>query len=398
MSSNPFIKPLKPFDPKSDLTVKESFKSFISQSGGDALSDLEAEEDDNVNQQQGKEFCSIKTGGPILADVVYAGSLGNRDIFLISNTKGEIYFLSPADETFTILGKFSIQGQIIRPPAYVDGVLYCTTREGLLYAIHAVPKGEADKIQPEIIWKKKFGKGILTEPIATGKILIVATLGGIYGFEAYYRDREHKSIGKPLWRKQVKGIVSTPVVHEGALYFGCEDKHIYAIDYGSKKSNLLWKYKCTDSVRSRPCVSVHRDLLAFSSIDGYIYAINRLTGEYRWSFVTRAPILSSVVSSVIGRDEYFFAGADDGKFYCLNSRGKEVWSFKASGRIRTDALIDGSRIYFGSEDNSLYCLNAASGKEIFRFATDGNINSKPVVRNNLLVFGSSDSFVHGIHI
>ncbi len=319
-------------------------------------------------------------------------------MFMVSNTKGEIYFLSPKEETFAVLGKFSIPGQIIRRPAYIDGIIYCATREGNLFAIHAAPTGEAEKIEPHILWKKKFSKGILTEPIATGKVLLTATLGGLFSFEAYYRDAEHKSIGKPLWRKQLRGIVSTPVMHEGALYFGCEDKNVYAVDYGSKKTTELWKYQVTDSVRSKPCISVHRDLLVFSSVDGYIYAVNRMTGEYRWSYVTRAPILSSVVSAVIGREEYFFAGADDGNFYCINSRGKKVWAFKTSGRIRTEALIDGQRIYFGGEDNSLYCLNAATGKELFRFATDGNINSKPVVRNNLLVFGSSDSFVHCIHV
>lgn len=398
MTSNPFIKPLKAFDPKNDLNVKESFTASIKNNGGDTLSELEPEESQGDDEQRGEEFCSIKTGGPIVADIVYAGSLGSRDLFLVTNTKGEIYFLSPSSETFTVIGRLSIQGQIIRPPAYIDGVIYCATREGALYAIHARPRGEADAIEAKVLWKKKFGKGILTAPIATGKILIVATLGGIHGFEAYYRDSEHKSIGKQIWRKQFKGIVSSPAMHEGALYFGCEDKNVYAIDYDSRKSNILWKYPCTDSVRSRPCISAQRDLLVFSSIDGYIYAVNRHTGEYRWSFVTRAPVLSTVVSSIIGRDEYFFAGADDGRFHCLNSRGKEMWSFKASGRIRTEALIDRNRIYFGSEDNNLYCIDAVKGRELFKFATDGNINSRPLIKNGLLVFGSSDSFVHGIQI
>lgn len=51
----------------------------------------------------------------------------------------------------------------------------------------------------QLLWQKKLSKGIHTKPIATGKILILAALDGLYAFEAYCQSPEEKAIGKELW-------------------------------------------------------------------------------------------------------------------------------------------------------------------------------------------------------
>jgi len=394
MSSNPFIKPLKSFNPKTDLNVNESFRSYGIDAMSDALSDLESE---GPGTTAGKEYCSIKTGGAINAGLVAIENESNKTIMLVANKKGEIIFLTPEAGSFKTLSKFRIQGSIIRKPAYSDGVIYCTTREGLIYAIHANISPDSGNSKPKVLWQKKLKKGILSEPVSTGKILIVASLGGIYGFEAYYRDSSNKSIGRPLWKQQLNGVVSSPNIHSGIIYIGSEDKNLYAFDYGGSKISKSWSYELSGAVRVKPCVSEQKDYVLAPTIDGFIYCLDRRNGEYKWSFVVKAPVLSNVVSNVDNNRECFYFGADNGIFYCIDSFGKKLWSFKTNGKIRTEAVVSNERVYFGSEDNNFYALNKNNGKLIFKFSTDGNINSRAIVKNGLIFFGSTDSFVHGVN-
>ncbi len=401
MSQNPYVKALKSFDPKTQLIVNEKFN--VSALGAvDTLSDLEPDDfEQEMSEESGKEAYSYKTGGAISADIVSLENSLNKTILLVTNTSGEIYLLTPESNKLKALVKFKINGSISKTPAYADGVLYCTTKEGAVYAIQTGLKTAQDvrSLKPQVIWQRRMKKGILTEPQATGKLLIIATLAGIYGFEAYYLDESQKSIGKPLWAKGIMGsVVSSPLVHGGLIYLGSEENRLYAFEYGGRKVDLLWSYKSTGGIRVKPYVSQKTGDVLFGTLDGYVYCLEGKTGKYKWNFVTKSPCLSNIISTVEGGEELYYFGADDGQFYCVNSQGKKKWEFKAGGKIRTEALAKNQRIYFGCSDNRLYALDLTTGKELFNFSTDGNIHGKPLVVDDVVYFGSTDSFVHGIHI
>ncbi len=401
MSDNPYVKSLKPFDPRKNLVLNETFKIKGVSYQSDTLSDLESGNYGDTDTGMGKEVISFKTGSGILSGLVKIQGSSNRQLILCCNKGGEIYLLSPEGKNLKPVLKVKIQGSINRMPSYSDGIIYCTTREGMIYAISTGITSDskaADLHKPQILWKKKMAKGILTESIATGKSFITATLGGIYGFEAYFKDITNKSIGKPLWAFSLNGIVSSPRLESGLIYLGAENKNIYAFEYGGSKISKVWAYKLSGACRSKPCTSKSSDLLLVPTIDGFLYALSRSKGEYKWNVVVKSPVLSNVVSGVIDGQECFYFGADNGVFYCINIRGKKVWHFKTNGKVRTEALIERGMIFFGSEDNKFYALNAKTGKEVFTFSTDGNINSKPVIIDNVVYFGSTDSFLHGVQI
>jgi outer membrane protein assembly factor BamB len=397
MNANPYLKPLKAFDPVKNLSINESFSSGRVESGSDTLSDLQSRES-TVTNDSGQEFCQIKTGGPIVSGIEIVNNGDSGPALLVGNKSGEIYILRPTEQTFTVLSRMKIQGSIINTPSYQNGIIYCTTQEGIAYAIKTDISSSSKEVKPKILWQKKFNKGILTEPLTTGKLLIIATLRGLFCFEAYYQDESNKSIGKLLWKYELEGIVSTPRIDSGIIFIASEDKQINAFDYGGNKISKLWSYKLSDAARTKACVSSMKNLVLVPTIDGFIYALDRTSGEFRWNFVVRSRILSPIVSAVQGNDEYFYFGADNGKFYCINAMGKQVWSFQGRGKIRSEALVDQDRVYFGSEDNMLYALNRTTGSPVFTFKTDGNINGRPLVIDRVIYFGSSDSFVHGVHL
>jgi len=56
---------------------------------------------------------------------------------------------------------------------------------------------------------------------------------------------------------------------DGTIYFGCEDKHLYAVDPSGK---LRWKYQTKGQIKSSPSIGADGTLF-FGSNDGMVYAI-----------------------------------------------------------------------------------------------------------------------------
>ncbi len=403
MGTNQYVKPLKAFDPKTDLTINESFKSLVISSNADDLADLETGDfDEGIGGNAGKECCSYKTGGAIGAGILKVTDTPQGTVLIVSNMQGEVYLLQLEQGSLNELDKFRIHGTIESTPSYADGILYITTKEGGIYAVNTGLAADREQSRggpkAEILWQQKLKKGILTEPVATGKMLVVASLGGLYCFEAYFKDEINKAIGKKLWAKRISGVASSPRIHGGQIFLGSEDRVLYALEYGGRNIGKSWSYKTSGAIRSKPCVSRKKDMVLAPTVDGFVYCVNRTSGKYLWNFVVRAPVVSNIVSAVLGTEEYFFFGADNGIFYCINSFGKRLWEFKTAGKIRSEALISGQYIFFGSEDNNLYALNIRNGNMVFDYSTDGNINSAPVLVDDTVFFGSTDSFVHGVFI
>jgi len=394
MTGNPYVKPLPLFDPKKDLVVNEKFKPPENMTM-DALSDLEDEDIQDFSHTS-EEILSFKTGGPIRSGVI-SSTEGGSLIITVANKHGEVMLLTTDGAGFKPLKKFTIPGSIVRKPVLINGILYCTTREGMIYAIDTGLR-PGMQTKPRIIWKQKLRKSVLTEILSTGKSIIVAPLDGLYCFEAYYRDDANQSIGKLLWRQALPGVVSSPVMHSGLIYVGAEDKKLYAFEYGGTKVSMAWSYDLSGACRMKPCISKKGNSILVSTIDGFVYSVDRSSGKYEWNFVIKNAGYSAIVSKIIDNEEYFFVGSDSGYMHCINSKGNAIWQFKTNGKIRTEPLIHGDRIYFGSEDNNLYALDLKTGAKHLQFSADGNINCTPIIEGSMIYFGSTDSFMYGLEI
>jgi len=398
MSNNPLLKSLKMFNPKSDLEVDESFLTMINTLGKDPLSDLEGGVSGQTEKESVSEFGTIRTGGGIKAGCVSLDLGEGNSVIAAANKKGEIYYFNPSEKGLSVVGKVSLQGSILTSPVFSGGILYCTTREGMIYAVEVTSNRDQPgaAIQNKLIWQKRMKKGILSAPVSTGKVLIVTSLDGIYAFDAF--NGENRTIGKPLWGMSLNGSVSTPVIYSGMLFIGTEDKKVISFDYGGSRLKKVWEHSMSGACRTKPCLAVTTGQVVVGTVDGFIYGLDQRNGTYKWNYIVKAPILSNIVSEFINDKEYFFFGADNGVFYCLDHFGKKKWHFKTNGKIRTEALISNGVVYFGSEDNRLYALDINDGREIFNFPTDGNVYGKPLVADDKIYFGSTDSFIHSIKI
>lgn len=398
MTSNPYIKPLKGFDPETSLSVDESFIPLMKRGGDISVEEIYEPLPDTRSGICGRECGTLRTGGAIHSGFTSIEPGSGRVVFAAANLKGEIFFFEPAGDGLKVSGKIMLHGSLYSPPVYSDGIIYCVAREGVAFAVDTGLKGaqvEPELLSGRVVWQKRTKKGIFTEPVVTGKVLLVTPLDGIYAFNTF--SGTGRRSGEVLWGVSINGTVSTPVVQSGMLFIGSEEK-LMGFDYGGNRMKKIWEYALSGGCRSKLYVSEKSREVVAGTVDGFVYSVAMDTGTYKWNFVVRAPVFSTVAGCEAGGEERLFFGADNGVFYSLDPEGRKVWEFRTKGKIRTEALLHDGRVYFGSEDNFFYSLDARSGKQLFAFRAEGSIYGRPLIHDNRVYFGSTDGTIHALYI
>ncbi|HUE02346.1 MAG TPA: PQQ-binding-like beta-propeller repeat protein [Bryobacteraceae bacterium] len=216
-------------------------------------------------------------------------------------------------------------------------------------------------------------------------------------------------------------VVSSPVWHDGTLYFGGDDGNVYAVDAASGKQN--WKYLTNGPVPATPAVAA--GLVYFPSYDGRFYAVDAKTGMLKWKFTTGGErrfeakgihgmqpqnqtiadpydvFLSSPV--VVNGSVYF--GSGDGNLYALDAaNGNLRWKFPTGDVVHASPAYDAGVIYVGSWDSNFYAVDAETGKEKWRFhgGEDPAIHnqvgfqSSPAVMDGVVYTGCRDSNLYAL--
>jgi outer membrane protein assembly factor BamB len=206
---------------------------------------------------------------------------------------------------------------------------------------------------------------------------------------------------------------STPLILDDLLIFGNEDGYLTALN--KKTGEPRWSYNVGMNIISAPKYGQGRIL--FGSVNYNFYAVDSM-GKEVWRFTTRRAIKSD--PAVKGDIVYFTSY--DGHIYAVKIANKElVWKFPESHNEKVAALkaegkdlgglvedlkvgefsysspaIDGDILYVGNMDNHLYAVNIQDGTMVFRFKTEDAVTSSPVVEAGVVYFGSNDKCLYAI--
>ncbi|MDP6939193.1 MAG: PQQ-binding-like beta-propeller repeat protein [Planctomycetota bacterium] len=166
------------------------------------------------------------------------------------------------------------------------------------------------------------------------------------------------------WNFQAEGaIVSSPVVADGRVFFGCDDGKLHALDFESGEE--LWALATEDIIEAPPMV--HGDTVYVGSSDFFMYAVDVESGQLKWKFETADKIA-----------------------------GGATWVAAPTGANKGEA--GAGRLIFGSYDTRLYCLDAAKGEELWHYETGNYINGTPAVDAGVVVFGGCDAVLHVVSV
>ena len=169
--------------------------------------------------------------------------------------------------------------------------------------------------------------------------------------------------GRLRWRYRTRGDNdgSPAIGDDGTLYFGSDDRHIYAL---TRDGALRWSADLEGYVRAP--VAVHADGSVIAGVFGprpRIVSLDAATGELRWFFpVTVSDSGERGVQSgpLVDREGAIYVGAHDDYLYALAPTGELRWAFGASGDVDSNPVLgrDGV-LYVGSNDRHLYAIGRA---------------------------------------
>ncbi|WP_322816635.1 PQQ-binding-like beta-propeller repeat protein [Chloroflexus sp.] len=193
-----------------------------------------------------------------------------------------------------------------------------------------------------------------------------------------------------VWRFKFEDEVrSSPFVSGGLVFVGCYDTNIYALD--ATRGEFRWKYATEGGISSSP--AVWQDMVYIGSEDGALYALDMRRGGVRWTFRTGKAIRSSPRID----DRVIFVGSDDQHVYAIDGlRGTLIWKYRTWNPIRSSACINGSSVFIGGDDGNVYCLDSRTGSVKWKQRTQQPVRSSPAHSDGLVFVGSLDQNLYAL--
>lgn len=105
----------------------------------------------------------------------------------------------------------------------------------------------------------------------------------------------------------------------------------------------LWRHQLASEVTAQP--QLNRELVVLQQINGRVTALDRMTGEHRWSFDAQVPALTLRGSGIpLLASDVTFVGMANGRIAALdNSDGQMIWDQRVSlneGRSDLERIVD----------------------------------------------------------
>jgi hypothetical protein len=249
-------------------------------------------------------------------------------------------------------------------------------------------------------WGHESGDMWTSSPtVANGLVLFGGGDGLLYGVSA--------RAGSVLWRARTGGrIRAAPAVVDKRAYVGSFDGSVYAVDVVTGKQ--IWRYdtegaklKSGDygfdrrSIQSSPSVS--GGVVYVGARDGFLYAIDAMTGTLRWrvdhhvSWINSSPAVDQGVVFAGSSDAHFLQAVDA-------TSGKELWKAQSEGIVWSSPAVAGRFVYWGDGPGRVHVTDRATGAEVSNFRTGSQIFSSPVIDGDLLFVGSGDGGVYALRL
>uniref|UniRef100_A0A1X7V6U4 ER membrane protein complex subunit 1 n=1 Tax=Amphimedon queenslandica TaxID=400682 RepID=A0A1X7V6U4_AMPQE len=131
----------------------------------------------------------------------------------------------------------------------------------------------------------------------------------------------------------------------------------------------------TDSDQSSSDIALaYKDLLLFSTLDGKLYAVDKVTGDTLWKLNSKSPIVTHLSSS----SYLYLTDPKDGSLYMSGPQSDGIKRLpltipelvKISPCSSSDGLL-----YSGSKQDSWIAVDALTGRKLYSFSSHDGMNS-----------------------
>ncbi len=266
-----------------------------------------------------------------------------------------------------------LASRVMSRPVYARNMIIVAAQNGQIAGLD--PRGRA-------LWRTALGSDARSTPAVEGSSVYVVTVRG----QLVCLD---VSSGRVRWRKDVAGPLlfgAGPIVENGTIYLATSYGSVQAFSNDGKE---LWRRDLEEGVFSS--MASHGGLLYVGTDRSRIHAIEKESGDVKWSFTTESRIFTA---SPVVHEGILFVGCYGGSFYAISARsGRLKWMYRAGRAILSSPAFSGDMVYVGSEDGVLHALKIGTGNRAWEFRTGSSIVAGPdVSRGAVLVPSGSAVF------
>jgi outer membrane protein assembly factor BamB len=216
-------------------------------------------------------------------------------------------------------------------------------------------------------------------------------------------------------------VFSSPLIHEGRIYVGAKDHHLYCVDL--QGGEVLWSYDAGKEIYASPKGDGRG--IVFSTADGQVICLDPKSGERRWQF--RADREIGAAAAVWGR-QLLIPGRDrtmyridyesgsiieeiglPGATHCTPCIGmgyaflivggrksaaidlfesRIAWEGVATGDHKTPCAYFDKRVYLPL-GKYVYCVNGATGEKLWEAEAQNRV-TPPLINAGELIFAGKD--------
>jgi outer membrane protein assembly factor BamB len=256
------------------------------------------------------------------------------------------------------------------PPAIAGGFAYVVNKYGNAKAVRLRDR--------KLLWErntdpKNSGKPTdVTSPVYhEGKVFFAFVDGDLVAVDA-------KS-GREVWTRKLAGhLESSPMAVSGTLYLGTDKTNVVAVR--AEDGKVLWQFNSPAAIKASP--SFHDGRLFVADYQSAMFCLDAEDGKLLWRTNTsrvRPYGKGGFYSSPAIAFGRVYAARDDGTVYALDERtGKVDWTFPTNNFVYGSpavAEVPGAppSVYIGSYDEHFYALDARSGKQRWRYDVGGPV-------------------------
>jgi outer membrane protein assembly factor BamB len=291
-------------------------------------------------------------------------------------------------------------GRVVSSPVFQDGVLFVGSDDGSVYALDAAsgqrrwryatagPVASTPAVTGGLVYFMSYDGKFYAVEAQSGKLRWKFTTGGERRFEAKNLHGflpKNQTIADPF-----DMFLSSPVVAEGAVFFGCGDGNLYALD--ASTGALRWKLSTGDVVHASPAYA--DGVVYVGSWDSYLYAVEARSGKEKWKFKGgEDPYIHNQVGfqsspAVVGGVVY--VGCRDSNLYAIDAQsGTEKWRVNNQGSwvIGSPAVTQGKVVYATSDSALFHEVDAPSGKPLLKQDVKAYTFASPTVAGDVVLVG-----------
>ncbi len=199
-----------------------------------------------------------------------------------------------------------------------------------------------------LLWDRRLGDAPGAGPALTQERAFVPMISG--RIEAY----ELEDPSAPPWAYYSDGrALVQPLSTQQSICWPTDRGFLYVAQTGNPQ--IRFRVETQDEITSSPAYK--KPYLYAASLDGYVYAVEELSGTHQWRFSAGNPI--SEPPAVVG--DRLYVCPDRGGMFCLDTETSDVvwWTPRASRFVSASA----KHVYALDRARTLLVLDAQTGAE-----------------------------------